>query len=133
MKTAKFAQLASHIAPGGWTDEDSYESLRSLEIEAVPKPALEALEAVRAEVEAALNAPPVPRVVTPRQFRLALHHAGISAAQIAEIIDGNEAGQIEWEYATEVRRDHPLVAWLASELNLSSAQVDAIFVDAGSR
>jgi hypothetical protein len=59
MMTAKLSQLAAHLHPGiGWTDGDTYESLRPL-TPGVETPSIEALEAVRATVEAALNAPPV--------------------------------------------------------------------------
>lgn len=78
--------------------------------------------------------PPVPSAVTMRQARLALLGEGL-LAQVDSAIDGlNEpqrtAARIEWEYATELRRDHPLVAALGGALELTEQQVDDLFVAA---
>ena len=57
MRIAKYSQLADRlVGGGGWADEDTYESLTPRDGQ--EKPTLAALEAVRAEVEAILNAPP---------------------------------------------------------------------------
>lgn len=69
---------------------------------------------------------PVPQIVTPRQIRLWLVGAGILLDAILSQIP-NEAARIEWEYATEVRRDHPLVALLGVALGLTSEQIDDAF------
>jgi hypothetical protein len=37
------------------------------------------------------------------------------------------AAQIEWEYATEIQRDNPLVTQLANALNLSPADMDEFY------
>lgn len=74
--------------------------------------------------------PGVPMVVSMRQARLAMHHAGIlDDVETAVAAAGREA-QIEWEYAVEVRRDHPLIASIASELELDESEVDDLFVAA---
>lgn len=75
-------------------------------------------------------------VITMRQARLALLGAGLLAGvndALAAMpgIEG-EAARLEWEYATEVRRDSVLVAGLAGVLGLTGAQVDALFI-AGAR
>lgn len=70
--------------------------------------------------------PPVPQSITPRQIRLWLVGAGISLDAILSKIP-NESARIEWEYATEVRRDHPLVEQLRIALELTSGQVDDAF------
>lgn len=84
------------------------------------------------------DAPPpvitVPAVVSMRQARLALLGAGL-LSQVDTAIDGMDepnksAARIEWEYATELRRDHPLIAGLAAELQLSEQQVDDLFIAA---
>jgi len=78
--------------------------------------------------------PPVPQSVTMRQARLAMLGAGIlsgvEAAIAAMLGDEGKAAQIEWEYATEVRRDWPLVQNLIPALGMTSEQVDALFVQA---
>jgi hypothetical protein len=77
---------------------------------------------------------PPPSVVTARQARLALLQAGKLAAVAAAIAalpsPAKEAAQIEWEYATEIRRDWPLVQTLAPVLGMSAADLDALFTAA---
>lgn len=78
--------------------------------------------------------PEVPAVVSMRQARLALLGAGLLGA-VESGIDGlpepdRSAARIEWEYATELRRDHPLIVSLALQLDLSEQQVDALFIAA---
>ena len=79
--------------------------------------------------------PQVPQQVTPRQARLALLQIGkldaVSAA-LAAIPDPAQrtAAQIEWEYATVIERNSPLVQSLAAGLNLTDAQLDDLFTQA---
>jgi len=42
------------------------------------------------------------------------------------------AALIEWEYATEVLRTSTLVTTLSTELNLTTEQLDQLFITAGS-
>lgn len=73
--------------------------------------------------------PPVPQSITPRQLRLWFVSAGISL----DDIDGNfpdEPARIEWEYAKEVLRSHPLVKQLGVSLGFTSEQVDDAFREA---
>lgn len=79
-------------------------------------------------------AAPVPASVTRRQLLLALFRAtGVKEsdilAVIAAISDANARyeAELEFKQASEFRRDHPLVAQLATALTLNSGQVDAIF------
>jgi hypothetical protein len=80
--------------------------------------------------------PPVPGVVFMRQARLALLQAGKLAAVDTAIAalpsPAKDRAQIEWEYATEVKRDSDLVAQLAPALNLDAAGLDALFTAAAS-
>ncbi|MFM9829724.1 MAG: hypothetical protein ACKVOB_13445 [Sphingomonas sp.] len=74
-------------------------------------------------------------IVSMRQARLALLGAGLLddvEAAINGIADAaaRTAAQIDWEYATEVRRVSPLVASLGPALGLTDAQIDALFVAA---
>jgi hypothetical protein len=87
----------------------------------------------QADVDAFL-APPLPRVVTMRQARLALLSAGmlsaVSAAIAAAPGTAGDAARIEWEYAATVDRDSPLVAGLIATLGLTSEQLDTLFAAA---
>lgn len=75
-------------------------------------------------------------VVSMRQARLALLEAGrldqVKAA-LAAIEDPlmRQRAQIEWEYATEMRRDSPWVVAIAEALELSPETLDALFTAAG--
>lgn len=68
----------------------------------------------------------VPPSVTARQARLALLEVGL--LDDVELIVQNEsrAVQLEWEYATTIQRDNPLL----SLLNLSESQIDQLFIRA---
>lgn len=78
--------------------------------------------------------PPPPTSASMRQARLALLQAGKLAAVEAAInaLTGpaKEAAQIEWEYATEVRRDSALMKQLAAAIGLTEADLDALFTQA---
>ena len=77
---------------------------------------------------------PVPTVASMRQARLALLQAGkladVTTAINALPSPAKEAAQIEWEYATEVRRDSALMKQLAAAIGLDHAALDALFVQA---
>lgn len=78
--------------------------------------------------------PPITRVAM-RQARLALLGAGLLGrvdSAIAAIPDASAraAAEIEWEYATEVRRDSPWVLQLSAALGLGAEQLDALFARA---
>lgn len=70
---------------------------------------------------------------SPRQIRLALIQSGISLSSIESQIDAiqdpiqKEIAKAEWEYALEIKRDHPLVSMLSANLNLTEQQVNNIF------
>jgi len=74
------------------------------------------------------NPPPsVPDTVSARQARLALLQGGILASVEAMIARQDKATRITWEYATEFRRDDPLLTQLAQNLGLSEAEIDQFF------
>lgn len=81
-------------------------------------------------------APVVPTEITPRQARLALLGAGLLSSVDAALNGLSEpaksAAKIEWEYATAIYRDSPLVNQLGPALGLNEAQVDALFIQAAS-
>lgn len=69
----------------------------------------------------------VPQVVTIRQAKLSLLQAGLLDDVDAAVAQTDRATQIEWEYATEVRRDWPTLLTLQAALGLSEQQVDDLF------
>jgi hypothetical protein len=80
-------------------------------------------------------APPPPPVtsVTPRQARLALLEAGLLDTIETKLKGKTRATQIAWDYATEIRRDDPLITAIAAELNLTSAALDVLFKNAATK
>ena len=70
----------------------------------------------------------VPASVTARQARLALLAAGLLDDVETTLADpAHRATQIEWEYATQVERESPLVDSIGGALGLTSEQIDALF------
>ena len=67
--------------------------------------------------------------ITMRQARLYLLSKGL-LSQVDSIVSTNEAWKIEWEYATDVVKDSPLVVALASQLGLSTSDIDLMFTEA---
>lgn len=76
----------------------------------------------------------IPQAVTMRQCRIALLDAGLLDAAKSSIatMPGTEGerARIDWEYAQEVRRDWPLIGYMAGDLGLTDEQVDSLFVAA---
>ncbi|WP_062236365.1 hypothetical protein [Aureimonas sp. N4] len=77
---------------------------------------------------------PVPSAVTMRQARIALSRAGLlskAEAAIAQMAgQAGEEARIEWEYAAELKRNHPLIAALGQALGLSAEAIDDLFREA---
>jgi len=72
---------------------------------------------------------PVPEKISMRQMRLSLLQSNLlNSVQALVDAAGNEAYQIEWEYANDVLRSAPLVALFGSELGLTEEQIDNIFI-----
>lgn len=87
------------------------------------------------ERDALLAPPPViPQIVTMRQARRALLAANlytqVNTAIAAMTGPQGDAARIDWEFATTVERSNPLFISLASTLNLTTEQLDALFVAA---
>ena len=67
-------------------------------------------------------------VVTMRQARLALLQSGLLATIETAITTGtDEAMKIEWEYATEIKRDWNSLVALTTALGMTSAELDDLF------
>jgi hypothetical protein len=78
--------------------------------------------------EPADPAPPAPPIsVTPWQIRKALNAAGLRAAVESAVAAADQTTQDAWQYATEFRRDNPLVNAVASALGKSASEIDALF------
>ena len=93
----------------------------------------QAYEADLAERQAVLQAGEVPQRVTMRQAKSALLQMGMLAAvpaAIAGIEDAEERGLVEiaWVEETYVARAGDLAARLERSFNLTSGQIDALFV-----
>jgi len=83
-----------------------------------------------AQADPSFSISAVPASITPRQLRLALVGAGISLDAIAAALSGNDLALIEWEYSSEFRRDHPMVAAIGAQLGMDGDQIDALFIQA---
>ncbi len=76
---------------------------------------------------------PLPLTVSRFQARAALHLAGyLPAVETVIAASENVVAQLAWADAVEFRRDSPTVAAMATALNLTEAQVDALFRTAAS-
>lgn len=67
--------------------------------------------------------------ITPRQARLKLLEVGL-LDELEAIITTNREWQIEWEYATEVKRSSPLVAAVAAQAGMTDEEIDTMFKQA---
>lgn len=65
--------------------------------------------------------------VTKRVFALALQRFGITYTQLKELIATNEQAQLEWDLCVELERSNPLLDTMASQLDITSEQLDYIF------
>jgi len=72
----------------------------------------------------------VPESITSVQMRLALLDAGLLDAISAYVEHQPEDVRTEWEYATEIRRDHQALNAGAQALGMTAEQVDSLFVAA---
>lgn len=67
--------------------------------------------------------------VTPRQARIALLRAGMLDA-VNQAVASNQEWAITWEFATEVKRDDPMIAAVQELLGKTDADIDALFIEA---
>ena len=92
------------------------------------EPALSILQAAYAEGDWVEMPEPVPTVIIRsidmRRLRLALLQMDLLDDIDNAIAAQPKAAQIEWEFATDVRADHPLVVALATAMSLD---IDEIF------
>lgn len=80
---------------------------------------------------------PVPESITMRQCRLALLDMKLLPL-VDQAINSlpspqKEQAQIEWEYASEVRRDNPLIGQLMQALGMDETELDNLFIEGAAR
>lgn len=75
---------------------------------------------------------PKPQVVSPWQMRRALNQLGLRAAVEGAIVNADQDTKDGWEYASEIRRDNPLIIGMATALGLGDAELDHLFLTAAS-
>ena len=68
------------------------------------------------------------KVITPRQARLALHRAGL-LDEVTTVLAVDKEMEIWWEYSLDIQRNHEMVIALGTQLGLTEAQLDQLFVD----
>lgn len=71
----------------------------------------------------------IPQVITMRQARLQLLEVGL-LDDVEALVALDRKSQIEWEYASEVYKESPLIESVKGALNLTDAQIDSMFVEA---
>lgn len=71
----------------------------------------------------------VPTKISPRQARLVLLDKNL-LDEVDEIVKVDRRTQIYWEYATEINRNDPVLNNLGLALNLTSEQLDELFIEA---
>ena len=71
----------------------------------------------------------IPQVITMRQARLQLLEAGL-LDDVEALVALDRKSQIEWEYASEVYKQSPLIETVKGGLNLTDTQIDNMFVEA---
>lgn len=70
----------------------------------------------------------IPEIITMRQARLALLQNNLLDVIDVAVATMPQNVQISWEYATEVRRDNPLVASIKAMQQWTDAQMDDLFI-----
>lgn len=85
-------------------------------------------EVAAANAEAARKAR-VPTVLTIRQAKRILNSVGLLDDVDAAVAAAGRDTQIDWEYATEVKRDWPTLVAMASALGMTDDQLDNLFIE----
>ena len=94
----------------------------------------EKVDGVWREVFAVEMAPVlVPQQVTMRQARLELLSRDLLDDVDAVIAVAGGAAQIEWEYASTVDRDNPVIAVVQQQQGMTDEQIDDLFREAAKR
>lgn len=70
---------------------------------------------------------PVPQSVSPMQIRLALNELGLRQTIENAVDSGSQDLKDMWKFASEFKRDYPLIEELSVSLGFTKEQVDNIF------
>ena len=71
----------------------------------------------------------IPQTITMRQARLQLLEVGL-LDDVEALVALDRKSQIEWEYASEVYKESPLIESVKGALSLTNTQIDNMFVEA---
>lgn len=108
---------------GTW--EQRWEVLELFETEA------EKTAAIAADAEAKRIAS-IPVSVSPRQIRQALTAAGLRTQIETAVAASDQDTKDWWEFATTFERAHPMVIGMATELGITTTELDDLFILAAS-
>lgn len=128
--TTLFLECPNTILPVPWTGLDNVianiESTYQSPTREVAVASWQAFMASGDELEIIPEPVPTPviRTINMRRLRLALLQMELLDDIDAAILQQSRSAQIEWEFATDVRADHPLVVQLATAMSLD---IDEIF------
>lgn len=84
------------------------------------------------ERKSAALVPNIPSAVSPRQIRQALTAAGLRTQIEMAISSADQDTKDWWEFATTFERAHPMVIGMATGLGVTTAELDELFILAGS-
>ena len=80
---------------------------------------------------------PVPGSITPWQLRTwLLQRRGVTPDEVLSLLGAigdpiqRAQAMIDWDYPSEIKRDHPLIGTLGAALGLSSSEIDQAFREA---
>ena len=69
----------------------------------------------------------VPQAITPLQSKLQLHKLGL-LDDVEALVTGDRTAQLYWEYALVIERDNEILLMMATQLGLTSEQLDDLFI-----
>lgn len=77
-----------------------------------------------------LEAVSVPETVSPLQARLVLIKKGLFESVSQLISQATDEVKVTWEFADRIHRNNPILKLLATQMGLSDAQLDELFIEA---
>jgi len=90
----------------------------------------EVIALTQTELEARYRAS-IPQSIDPRQIRKQLTNMGLRQTAESIISESDDYDLKDWwEYSLEYQRNHPVLALFASQMNLTDAQLDDMFIEA---
>lgn len=83
-----------------------------------------------------VSEPTIPQTISARQIRIWLIQHGVSLQSVETAIDNisdtllRDITRVEWEYATYLERNHPMLPVLAVSLGFEESILDQLFMEA---